>query len=145
MGRKTLVVEITDEGRDKGKNFIITEMSASQAEKWAMRAFLALMEAGVEVPDGIFSMGFAGIAVWGIQALGGLSWEKTEPLMDEMWECLSFLPDPKVPKVTRRLVEDDVEEVKTRMTLRKQIIALHTDFFTAAANSTPRSTATVSG
>lgn len=145
MARKVVKIAIAAEGRDKGKTFVITEMSASQAEKWAMRAFLALMKANVEVPDSIFQLGFAGVAVWGLQSLGGLSWEVSEPLMDEMFECLVIMPDPNKPEVTRRLIEDDIEEIGTRLQLRKDIMSLHTDFFSAAAKSTQTSTATVTG
>ena len=38
-----------------------------------------------------------------------------------------------VSEVTRALVEDDIEEVATRLSLRKDILSLHIDFFTAVA------------
>ncbi len=133
--RKELKIVIGGEGRDKGKTFVITEMSATQGEKWALRAFLALMKAGIHVPDDISSLGFAGIAVWGIQSMAGLDWQTAEPLLDEMWDCLRIMPDANTPEVTRRLVESDIEEIGTRMQLRKDIISLHTDFFSAAAQS----------
>jgi hypothetical protein len=146
MARKTLKVVISaDKSRDKGKTFIITEMSATQGEKWALRAFLALMKAGIQVPEDISKLGFAGLAVWGIQSVAGLEWEVAEPLLDEMWDCITIMPAPDKPEVTRRLIEDDIEEIGTRMQLRKETIALHTDFFTAAAQSTPNSTPTIKG
>lgn len=146
MARKVIKVVIQgDKSRDKGKTFVLTEMSATQGEKWALRAFLALMEAGVKVPDDIASLGFAGIAVWGIQSMAGLQWASAEPLLDEMWDCIAFMPDPAKPDVTRRLVESDIEEIGTRMQLRKELIAMHTDFFSAAATLTQTSTATSQG
>ena len=40
--RKEITITI-ESGRDVGKSFHVTEMSASQVEKWAARALLVLM------------------------------------------------------------------------------------------------------
>ena len=44
-----------------------------------MRALLALMASGVEVPEGFDRMGMAGMAEIGIRALSGLKWEVADP------------------------------------------------------------------
>lgn len=129
MARKTMEVTITAAGRDKGKLFFLTEMPASQAEEWAMRALMALTKAGVEVPDP--SSGMAGIAVAGLQSLGGLSFPEVKDLLKEMFACIKLVPDPKVKSVMRDLVEDDIEEVQTRLMLRLEVFALHTGFSVA--------------
>jgi hypothetical protein len=134
MARKTLTYTVTDEGRDKGKVFILTEMAASQAERWALRALSALAASGVEVPDDIATAGLAGVARLGVQAFGGLPWEKAEPLIEEMFKCISILPDPSKPSVTRVLIEDDIEEVTTRLKLRIELFKLHMSFFPRGAN-----------
>lgn len=131
MARRTLDVTIDTEGRDKGKVFRITEMSASQAEAWAFRAFLALSEAGIDIPDDVVAQGVAGVAGVGFSALGRLSWEKARPLLDEMMSCLESVQ----PAGVRRLIESDIEEIPTRLFLRKEIIALHTAFLSNAAPS----------
>lgn len=137
MARKTLTITIDAEGRDKGKTFLLTEMPASKGEKWAVRALLALARGGIEVPENIAGLGLAGIAIIGVQALSGLEWELAEPLMDEMFACIQIIPDATRPQVVRGLVEgtgsDDIEEVKTRIMLRKEILALHVEFFMDAA------------
>lgn len=133
MARKTLTVTIDQEGRDKGKAFLITEMPAAQAEEWGARALLALMRSGVEIPDNVQGLGLAGVAVLGLRALGGLDWHLAKPLFDEMWTCVQCIPDPARPAVVRNLVESDIEEVKTRLFLRKEILTLHVEFFTDAA------------
>jgi len=134
MARKTITVTIEDEGRDKGKAFFITEMSAARSEEWGERALLALMRGGADVPDDVMSLGLAGIAVLGLQALQGLDWSLTKPLLDEMFECIQFKPQPvEKPNMTRRLLEDDIEEVKTRLKLRWEVLKLHIDFFTDEA------------
>lgn len=134
MPRKTLTYTVTDEGRDKGKVFILTEMPASQAERWALRALSALAASGVDVPDDIATAGLAGVARLGVQAFGGLPWEKAEPLIEEMFKCISILPDPTKPGVTRVLIEDDIEEVATRLKLRIELFKLHMSFFPRGAN-----------
>jgi len=143
--RRTKDVSIDAEGRDKGKQFHITEMPASRAEDWAVRAFLALAKSGVEVPEDIQAMGFAGLAAFGLQALSGLTFEETKVLMDEMWQCVVYVPDPSKPSVTRALIEDDIEEVATRLKLRKEILSLHSDFFSLENRSTSTKIAAVAG
>ena len=133
--RSTTNFTVTDEGRDKGKTFLLTELSASKAEAWAMRAILALMAGGVELPEGFERLGMAGMAEVGIKALAGLRWEVAEPLLDEMWQCVRIMPDPSRPNVIRNLIEEDIEEVTTRIKLRAEVWKLHTGFLKAAAPS----------
>ena len=139
--RKTKVVEITADGRDKGKAFLLTEMPASQAEKWAARALLALIGAGVEVPDNIRELGMAAMAAVGLRALTSIQWHDAEPLLDEMMGCVRFMPNPKEPSVTSALVEDDIEEVATRVLLRSEVFGLHVGFSPAAEISKLRNSA----
>jgi len=122
--RKTKLVTIEASNRDQGKTYLLTEMAASQAEKWAARAFLALAKSGIEIPDEAANAGMAGIATAGLQALGGIQWELAEPLLDEMFKCVKI----KMPLATRELIEDDIEEVSTRLFLRKELLELHLGF-----------------
>lgn len=127
--RKTKVVDITDEGRDKGKRFFITEMPAMQAEKWAARAFLALAHSGTELPEGAEGAGLAGIAVIGLRALSNANFGNMEPLMDEMLQCVQIVPDPNQPNFMRGLIgQDDIEELATLARLRMEVFELHTGF-----------------
>lgn len=135
MARNILNFTVTDEGRDKGKTFVLTEMSASRAENWATRALLALMAGGVDMPEGFERMGLAGIAEIGIKALSNLKWEVAEPLLNEMWECVQIMPDPSKPHVVRALIDEDIEEITTRIKIRAEIWKLHTGFLKAVAPS----------
>jgi hypothetical protein len=132
MARKVVDVTINDRGTNK--TFVLTEMPASQAEKWATRLLLAITRAakagtGIEIPDNLEQLGMAGIASLGIRALSGVSWEDIEPLMDEMFRCVQIRPDPlSQPLIVRPLIEDDIEDVQTRLKLRAELIALHTGF-----------------
>lgn len=140
MGRHTKVITIGDEGRDKGKTFLLTEMAASQAEKWAMRALLAVGKSGIDIPDYIAGTGMAGLAVLGIKAMAGVTFAEAEPLMDEMMACVRIIPDIRNnPDFTRVLIEDDIEEVATRVRLRSEVFALHTGFFLPGIGSTSTS------
>ena len=133
--RKTLTYTVTDSGRDQGKAFLITEMSAADAEDWALRAFFALMNSGIDIPDEVADMGFAGIATVGLKALGKVEYAKAKPLFDDMMTCVQVVPDPGKPNVVRSLIDTDIEEVTTRLKLRSEVFKLHTDFLAAAAPS----------
>jgi hypothetical protein len=134
--RKTTTVTITTPGRDQGKVFLIREMPSAQSEKWAMRVFFALIAAGVDVPDDVAASGLAGVAQMGPGALGKLRFEDAEPLLDEMFRCVRIIPDPSRPEVVRDIYgDDDIEEIVTRLLLRVEVFALHTDFLPGAARS----------
>jgi hypothetical protein len=138
MARKTLTVIIDKAGRDQGKTFLLEEMPAAQAERWAMRAFLALARSGVDIPEDIASAGLAGIATLGIKALGGLSFGDAEPLLNEMMGCVRLIPDPSRPGVMLSYpqFEGQIEEPVTFLTLRMEVFKLHTDFFSIAGRLT---------
>ena len=140
MSRKTATVQITADNRDKGKTYLITEMPAAQTERIAARLFLMLSAGGVDIPDTTQQAGMAGLVAFGMNALKVLPFEQLEPVMEETFNtCVSYIPDIKRPEVMRGakgmspLIEDDIEEVSTRFTLRKRIISLHTGFFEDAA------------
>ena len=133
MARKELFYTVTGKGRDAGKMFYIQEMPASQAEWWAIRAGLAMARSGVELPDNFADMGMAGMAATGIGMVAKIPAEEAKPLLDELMQCVQFVPDPNNQKITRKLIEDDTEEVATRLKLRSEVCKLHVDFLQAAA------------
>ena len=132
MSRKSITLTISEEGRDKGKVFQITEMPGSKAEKWALRALLALAKSGVEIPEDAMDSGVAALLGIGIKALLRVNFVDAEPLLDELFDCVKFVPSQDI---TRILVEDDTEEIATRIKLRKEVIVLHMSFFTNVAPS----------
>lgn len=130
MARKIETITIEAPGRDKGKKFILTEMPADQGERWALRALLALTNTGAAVPEEALGAGMAGLAAVGIQALGMLSAEKVQPLLDELWPtCVAYEHSTKFPPRTPLGgAGGDIEEVGTRITIYKALLKLHTDF-----------------
>jgi hypothetical protein len=135
MSRKTVTHTVAAEGRDAGKRFLITEMSATQGELFAVRAFLALARNGIPIPDGWQEMGFAALAGLGVAVLGQLPFSEVKPLMDELWTCVNIVPDVNQPAFTRQLVETDVEEIGTRLVLKLETLKLHFDFLRAVGSS----------
>jgi hypothetical protein len=131
---------IADFGRDAGKVFVITEMSSEKAERWAIRALLALSSTGLRLPESSESAALASFASMGFESLSKLDWNTLEPLLNEMFECVKFQPQPNNPQISRPVQQGDdgdIEEIKTRIQLRKAIFNLHLDFLFAAA---PQST-----
>lgn len=136
MARKEVFVTITAESRDKGKEFRLTELPALQAEKWAIRAFLALARGGVPIPEDIKESGLMGIAMLGVKMFGSMRWEDAEPLLDEMFQCIQAVPEPGNHAKVTQLFESSIEDPTTVLFLRKQIFGLHVDFSKLAAAST---------
>lgn len=131
MTRRTVVV-VVPEGRaydrDKEKKFFLTELSATASEEWGERALLAIMNGGRVNIGKLQGAGMAGFAALGIQALEGLTWSELKPLLDEMFACIQVMPSVDA-SVKRALIEDDIEEVATRLYLRRKVLELHTSFF----------------
>jgi hypothetical protein len=142
---RTKLVTITSEGRDQNKTFLITEMDSYRGEKWAYRALLALSRGGFELPPGIFEAGMAGLAaivpyllVIGFRSLHAARWEELEILLDEMMSCVKYKP-PQIDLPAQDLRNDttsQIEEIRTRVELRKEVLMLHVDPFVLAAFQT---------
>jgi hypothetical protein len=141
---------IESKGPDDGKVFLLTQMPAFQAEKWAIRAFLALIEGGVSIPEEIVGGGMEAltnpavvqvIIASLVGGVGRVSWDKLEPLLDEMMGCVRICPDPTKPPDLKHsrglnLSAGDIEEVPTLLKIRKALLMLHTGFQQAVEPST---------
>ncbi|WP_232451372.1 hypothetical protein [Burkholderia ubonensis] len=114
-------------------------MSAARSEEWAARALFAAMSCGVEVPDDVLKAGLAGVASIGIKSLGRVPFELVKPLFDEMMTCVQYEFEPGREGGARALIETDIEEVATRLKLRKAVLDLHLEGFLGAAQSTQAS------
>ena len=97
MARKTETVTISAEGRDKGKVFVLTEMSAPKVERWERRALAAMAATGIEVPDNVRAAGLGYVLAMGLKALISLRGPEVEALHDELLSCVAYLPDPARP------------------------------------------------
>lgn len=127
MARRTRIFPVNDkESRDNGKSYLITEMAAEDAEWWAFQVLQALLGSDAEID---FNVPLAQMAKQGLAALGKMPPDKARPLLEQMMSCVSM----KLPGTgeARPLLAGDIEEVKTRVLLRKEVLGLHVDFFTA--------------
>lgn len=118
------------QGRDHGKSFLLTEMSAWDATMFAAKALLLLTNSGASVPDS--TTGMAGLAVAGMQALEKLSFIQIRPLLEEIIQCAQYVHKPGHPPQDAR---ENIEEVATYMTLFRAAFVLHTGF--SGAGSIP--------
>lgn len=152
MSRKTMIYQVPDEdgNRDAGKRYLIEEMPATRAERWAMRALLALIGGNVDLGDVKPGHGMAGLMSVGMDKLACLDWATVQPLYDELLECVYALPKPDNEAVRVRLTpaqtDSQVEEVTTLLRLRAEALGLHLGFSVgdALATLTARSAAETS-
>ncbi len=137
MARKVTTYTINSNDRDKGKQFILTEMSAVQAEDWAIHALIALGAANVDIPEGATDLGMAALAEVGLKKLFAINPAVLKPLLTELMGCVQYLPDPSKPTVTINypLFENQIEEAKTLFLLKWEVLKLHLSFLEAGSLS----------
>jgi len=135
MSRRELIYTVKDENRDKGRSYLLKEMPATQGEWWAFRAFIALARGGVELPDDVKSMGMAAVARLTLGQVGKMSPEDARPLMEELYQQVQVITDPK-SGYARALIEDDIDEIATHFKLKWELIRLHAGFSETAKPST---------
>lgn len=124
MARRTSVTTIDDkDSRDIGKSFLITEMDAEAAEWWAFRALQDVLGSDAVVD---FGAPLAEMAKQGLMAMSRIPPDQAKPLFDEMIGCVRVqLPDGKN---SRDLLPGDIEEISTRLKLRRAVFEIHTGF-----------------
>ena len=127
-----------ENGRDKGRVFLITEMSAAHADNWAMRALIALANGGVDLGGLSPQQGMMGMAGVALDALGRLKADDAIPLLNELLDCVQIIPEGGRPRPLN-MDFNDVEDFTTLWRLRKEVFALHTDFLQHAFGKTTES------
>lgn len=137
MALKTKQITI-EHGRDKGRVFLITEMSAAHADNWAMRALIALANGGVDLGGLSPQQGMMGMAGVALDALGRLKADDAIPLLNELLDCVQIIPEGGQPRPLN-MDFNDVEDFTTLWRLRKEVFALHTDFLQHAFGKTTAS------
>ena len=138
--RQKKPITIETEGRDKGKHFLITELSSYEAEQWVWRLIPVLAQAGIEVSDEDLKGGFAGIAAMGAAAVLRMPYAFVKSLLDEMLPCIQYQHHDKhgkaLPLAEIQMNENcQIEEVSTWFQLRKAVIDLHINPTQAAGGS----------
>ena len=137
--RKQVPVKVPDnwgaDYRDAGKCFLITEWDADRAEQWAMRAIIAYNRGGGQIPVDIIGEGMQAIFFVGINTFlrGQMDAAEVIPILNELLQCVKIIRDPskRAPTgeiIATELLPSDIEEVKTRLWLRSEVLRVHTNF-----------------
>lgn len=134
MARKEITFIVEDEGRDKGKEFIITEMSAWDADTLSQDIFRAMGDSDFAgIPADVIAMGCAGLATVGLSVISASSPEVARSLRDRLIDTVDIVIT--TDKTTnRRKVNGtiDFEEVSTIRTLLDKVFQVNFDFLTIA-------------
>lgn len=124
-------VEITiEEGRDKGKTFKITEMSATQADRWTLKVLCLFGKGGIVLEE-LAKMDFNTI----IKTMGDVGYDMAEPLLDELLECASFKKDGVYVPMKGSMIESVVEDFRTLYRLRLEALQLVLGFLEQGGES----------
>ena len=123
MARKTKTVVI-DKGRDKGKRFLITEMSVIDADNWAQRALFAVAKGGLisEIAEGAGMIDVHTL----MKSVGSIDASVGSELLNELLYCVQVIPSGNEPRDL--LIDSDIEDPKTLWVLRKEALMIHIDF-----------------
>ena len=152
MARKTKTVVI-ESGRDDGKSFLVTEMPVTKADKWANTALLAMMRGGVDVGGVNFGLisntlmpsdapkidpvgGMLELARISIAGLGNVTETVGQSLLDQLIDdCVQVVPTGGAARPMLS-IDDEIEDLKTLWTLRKEAFILHIDFLADGSSQT---------
>ena len=137
MARRNEYFTVDKECRDFGKTFCITEMTAFNAESFAIRAGLALLKNNPSLPPNVIeritekTITFEDIAALGFGLFSSVDYHDLKPLFDDLLKCVQIIVDKK-SMIMRHLEDEDIEELSTIIELRKRALGLHINFSTAA-------------
>ena len=133
--REREVVKVPEWGkRDAGKVFLITEWAAERAEEWAFRALIAYNRGGGQVPVEAISGGMEAVFWLGVNTFlrGQMQAAEVIPILNELMECIKIIRDPNTRgpdgPVAHDVLPGDIEEIKTRLWLRSEVLRIHTFF-----------------
>ena len=122
----------TKEIRAEGNTFVVSQMPLIQGDRWANRVALALCKSGVDVSglpagDGFKGMlDMANLMNIAIKALGGISNETAQSLLDELMSTVKLkLQDGSTRNV---ILETDITSIETLWKLRIAAIKINLDF-----------------
>lgn len=132
-GLKTATYSITS-GRDKGKNFLITEMPAIQADEWAHRLIEQAANSGVNLKNvdvlnldtkSMSGMIEIGAAIFSI--LGRIPYETSRDMKFELLNrCVKIVPTGGQPR--QCLWEQEIEDFQNFTLLAAEALKVHIGF-----------------
>lgn len=134
MARKEIPFIVETEGRDKGKEFLITEMSAWDADSLAQDIFRAMGDSNYSgIPADVIAMGCAGLATVGLSVISASSPEVARQLRDRLMSTVDIVITNDGQRQQRKVNGSlDFEEVSTIRSLLDKVFQVNFDFLTIA-------------
>lgn len=134
MARKEIPFIVETEGRDKGKEFLITEMSAWDADSLAQDIFRAMGDSNYSsIPADVIAMGCAGLATVGLSIISASSPEVARQLRDRLMSTVDIIITNDGQRQQRKVNGSlDFEEVSTIRSLLDKVFQVNFDFLTIA-------------
>lgn len=134
MARKEIPYIVEVNNRDKGKEFIITEMSAWDADTLAQDIFRAMGESNyTSIPADVIAMGCAGLATVGLSVISASSPDVARTLRDRLMATVEVVISHEGQRQQRPVKgEIDFEEVATIRTLLDKVFQVNFDFLIIA-------------
>lgn len=134
MARKEIPFIVETEGRDKGKEFLITEMSAWDADSLAQDIFRAMGDSNYSsIPPDVIAMGCAGLATVGLSVISASSPEVARHLRDRLMSTVDIVITNDGKRQQRKVNGAlDFEEVSTIRSLLDKVFQVNFDFLTIA-------------
>lgn len=134
MARKEIPFIVEEEGRDKGKEFLITEMSAWDADSLAQDIFRAMGDSNYSsIPADVIAMGCAGLATVGLSVISASSPEVARQLRDRLMSTVDIIITSEGQRQQREVNGSlDFEEVATIRSLLDKVFEINFDFLTIA-------------
>lgn len=134
MARKEIPFIVETEGRDKGKEFLITEMSAWDADTLAQDIFRAMGDSNYSsIPADVIAMGCAGLATVGLSVISASSPEVARQLRDRLISTVDIIITSEGQRQQRKVNGSlDFEEVSTIRTLLDKVFEINFNFLTIA-------------
>ncbi|EIJ5324840.1 hypothetical protein LU446_000802 [Salmonella enterica] len=134
MARKEIPFIVEEEGRDKGKEFLITEMSAWDADSLAQDIFRAMGNSNYSsIPADVIAMGCAGLATVGLSVISASSPEVARQLRDRLMSTVDIIITSEGQRQQRKVNGSlDFEEVSTIRSLLDKVFEINFNFLTIA-------------
>lgn len=134
MARKEIPFIVEEEGRDKGKEFLITEMSAWDADSLAQDIFRSMGDSNYNsIPADVIAMGCAGLATVGLSVISASSPDVARQLRDRLISTVDIIITSEGKRQQRKVNGSlDFEEVSTIRTLLDKVFQVNFDFLTIA-------------
>lgn len=134
MARKEIPFIVETEGRDKGKEFLITEMSAWDADSLAQDIFRAMGDSNYSsIPADVIAMGCSGLATVGLSVISASSPEVARQLRDRLMSTVDIIITNDGQRQQRKVNGSlDFEEVSTIRSLLDKVFQVNFDFLTIA-------------